>query len=444
MVECCAEVVAVERGDFSLVPPRVAGAHCEGVVHELEEVVEMPAVDVVGLTRRLELRERVFADRLEHAEARFPRGRGSGRDQAGIQERLEGRRHVEVVPGDRLDSVERDSSSEGSQHPEDLLRIRIQQVVAPVDRRAQRALALREIRRAAREQGEGLAEALRRSFRPQDTDAGCGQLDRERETVESAADARDRVAVLADELEGREHGAGAFAVEADRGDVAERGRIHGTERGRRERGHAVLVLGCEPQRHTARRQDRLRGSGREQVGDERKGVRQMLEIVEEKQPRPVERLPDLVEQGTLVVLLDLECARDRREHERRIGDGSEIDEDAVRVLCGDRARQAGLARPPCAGQRHESRVRPPQQSGDRRHLELASDQVVVGATGCGRCGRGGGERGILPEDGLLELSQLGGRVDAELLDENAARFLVGGERIRLPARPIERKHQLAA
>ena len=293
MVECCAEVVAVERGDLSLVPPRVAGAHCEGAVHELEEVVEMPAVDVVGLTRRLELRERVFADRLEHAEARFPRGRGSGSDQAGIQECLEGRRHVEVVPGDRLDSVERDSSNEGSQHPEDLLRIRIQQVVAPVDRRAERALALREIRRAAREQGEGLAEALRRSFGPQDTDAGCCQLDRERETVESAADARDRVAVLADELEGRERGAGAFAVEADRGDVSERSRVRGT-------------------------------------------------------------------------------------------------------------------------------------------------------AGCGCGGWGGGERGILPEDCLLELSQLGGRVDAELFDESAARFLVGGECIRLPARPIERKHQLTA
>jgi hypothetical protein len=144
------------------------------------------------------------------------------------------------------------------------------------------------------------------------------------------------------------------------------------------------------------------------------------------------------------VLLDLERARDRRENERRVGDGSEIDEDAVRVLRRDCARQAGLARPPCARQRHESRVRPPQQSGDRRHLELASDQVVGGAAGCGRGGRGGGERGILPEDRLLELSQLGGRVDAELLDESAPRFLVGGERTRLQARPIQRKHQLAA
>ena len=168
----------------------------------------------------------------------------------------------------------------------------------------------------------------------------------------------------------------------------------------------------------------------------------MLEIVEEKQPRPVERLPDLVEQGTLVVLLDLECARDRREHERRIGDGARSTKTLC-ACCAATARARRVLPVPPVPVNVTSRV-----SGlpSRAATAVTSSSRPIRSSSArpAAAAAAGGERGILPEDGLLELSQLGGRVDAELLDENAARFLVGGERIRLPARPIERKHQLAA
>ena len=44
----------------------------------------------------------------------------------------------------------------------------------------------------------------------------------------------------------------------------------------------------------------------------------------------------------------------------------------------------------------------------------------------------------------MELPQLAARLDAELLHEQPARGLVGGERVGLAARAVEREHQLAA
>ena len=54
------------------------------------------------------------------------------------------------------------------------------------------------------------------------------------------------------------------------------------------------------------------------------------------------------------------------------------------------------------------------------------------------------QRLVLAQDRGLELAELGAGVDAELLDERLARAAVGGERVRLPAGPVEREHQLGA
>ncbi len=52
------------------------------------------------------------------------------------------------------------------------------------------------------------------------------------------------------------------------------------------------------------------------------------------------------------------------------------------------------------------------------------------------------ERLVLAEDRGLELAELGTGVDAELLDERLPRGSVGGERVGLTARAVERQHQL--
>ena len=54
------------------------------------------------------------------------------------------------------------------------------------------------------------------------------------------------------------------------------------------------------------------------------------------------------------------------------------------------------------------------------------------------------ERLVLTEDRCFELAQVGPWIDAELLDERLPRGAVGGERVGLPARAVERKHELCA
>ena len=61
--------------------------------------------------------------------------------------------------------------------------------------------------------------------------------------------------------------------------------------------------------------------------------------------------------------------------------------------------------------------------------------------------RGGGrrlqvERRVLPQDRPLELLERLARVDAELLDVDSARVLVGVQGLRLPAGPVQRRHQI--
>ena len=58
--------------------------------------------------------------------------------------------------------------------------------------------------------------------------------------------------------------------------------------------------------------------------------------------------------------------------------------------------------------------------------------------------RVGRERPVLLEDRPLEAAQLLARLQPELVDEQAAPLLVGGERVGLAARAVEGEHQLAA
>ena len=64
---------------------------------------------------------------------------------------------------------------------------------------------------------------------------------------------------------------------------------------------------------------------------------------------------------------------------------------------------------------------------------------LVAATGAaGAC-----EVGVLGENGLVQLTQLGSRLEPELLDQQLARAPVDLERLGLAATAVERQHQLA-
>ena len=100
----------------------------------------------------------VLAERLEHDEARVAVVGHALDEQAVVDERGDAVEDVdaEVLAGvaDGLGRLERAAAGEDREAPEQRLLGRRQQVVAPVDRAAQRLLALRQVARAAGQQLE--------------------------------------------------------------------------------------------------------------------------------------------------------------------------------------------------------------------------------------------------------------------------------------------------
>ena len=67
------------------------------------------------------------------------------------------------------------------------------------------------------------------------------------------------------------------------------------------------------------------------------------------------------------------------------------------------------------------------------------DRSATSRTAAGR--RFDIQRRVLPKDRPLQLLKRGARFDPELVDEGPARILVGVQGLRLPARPVQRRHQ---
>src|SRR5262245_38237766 len=124
-----------------------------------------------------------LADRLQHREPAV-----SLADEALVDERRE---RVQVAVTDLLGRIESPAAGEDAQACHEVLFMRLEEVVAPLDRGAQRALPLWEIPRSAGEQRQRLLEPLEEHIRGEQLDPRGGQLDRERETVETAADLAD-------------------------------------------------------------------------------------------------------------------------------------------------------------------------------------------------------------------------------------------------------------
>ena len=110
-------------------------------------------------------------------------------------------------------------------------------------------------------------------------------------------------------------------------------------------------------------------------------------------------------------------------HEPRLADAG---------LSDDQHQAAGTAvrRAPALAEPTELHVAADQGGGDGqfgRQLERLRVEV---------------ERGILAQDRLLEIAELGPRLDPDRVDEGGARRAVGVERVRLPAAAVEGQHPL--
>src|SRR5207248_1993358 len=95
-----------------------------------------------------------------------------------------------------LGGPEVEAAGEDREACEQALPVRIEEVVAPLDRGAERLLALGRFARSAGEQRQPLLEPRQQLIRRQDADAGGGKLDRERQSVEPAADLCDGIVRL--------------------------------------------------------------------------------------------------------------------------------------------------------------------------------------------------------------------------------------------------------
>src|SRR5262249_3769021 len=129
---------------------------------ELGEPAGVTKAELVELPGGLELYRRVLADRLQHPEAGLAVGVRPPEEKALLEQRIEpiqdgsGRA---VVTADALGRLGPRAADEHGQPPEQPLLLLREQAVAPVDRVAQRPLALVDVARSTGQQRQPLVEA---------------------------------------------------------------------------------------------------------------------------------------------------------------------------------------------------------------------------------------------------------------------------------------------
>ena len=188
--------------------PQVVGVRVEAVEERaLPPVAERPlrpprqgprrsrawrAASSAASSPRCQPLERVLADGLEHPEARLVAGRPA-RPAGGSRRAATPTPSSTSVPAprDRLGRVDGEAADEHAEAREQGLLVGAQQVVAPLDRRAQRAVAVRQVGRAALEEVEPAAEPGHDRPRREHDDPRGGELQRQRQAPEEDAELGD-------------------------------------------------------------------------------------------------------------------------------------------------------------------------------------------------------------------------------------------------------------
>ena len=127
-----------------------------GLLRERDEVLEMPAARLVALARRAQPLDGVVAHELEQHEARLV---GLAlRHEALVDERRKPFQDRAVDSAHGFGRRERAPTGEHAELREEPLRAGLEQVIAPVERHAQRLLVSRSVAAPAREELEAVAE----------------------------------------------------------------------------------------------------------------------------------------------------------------------------------------------------------------------------------------------------------------------------------------------
>ncbi len=390
---------------------------------QAQEVLGMALPQLVeraGLAHSL---QRVLAHGLEHRQPEVAVRRLTS-DEAPADERLEIAEELRARVGDRSHVVERSAVGERRDRAVQRPLAVGQAPVAPVDRGAKRALALGKIDGPFHLERETFAERAQDLGGWQHRQSRGDELDRERQTVEAAADLvyrGERVVLEQDAARGRELGEQRHGV---------------VDRQWLER---VDVLGREPERRAARREHLKVGNAFDQLSDLRGGAREVLEVVEEEQPaRACKYVRDGVEHALVTCLARADGTRDGARDELGIGDGREPDEMNRPVERSARSHLerepalAGTARPrdghePCATV---------EDGLDARESLLPADEPVMERRQTGRAERLQG-RELFAQPGCSELEELyGGR---DVLQPVMAQGPVRGAGKRLRAGHLPRR-----
>ena len=356
-VECCLEVVVLEDASLHRRDLRRALDAVADLLRDRGVAARVAGGDVGGGARLLELLAGIVGDRLEHPQAAVRLD-----DERGVDERLE---LVErPLPRDRLGVGERAPAREDGEAPERLLRGLVEERVAPVDRRAERLLALRAVARARGEELERVVEAVAQSFRSEQADARSGELEREWESVEAPADLRDRFGViLTTEARARRLGAGR----EERDGIGCGQRLDGIE-----------ALSGDAERNATRDEKLEPRAAGDQRGHVGRGVDDLLEVVEDEEHAPIaDERGDAVDDRALLGLLDVERGSECGKEVGGVGDVREADERGAvgklrRQAMRELDREAGLPHAPRARHRHDP-VRA-HELGKVGELALAAEQ----------------------------------------------------------------------
>ena len=223
------------------------------LLRECQKVLGVAPTQIVGPVRLLDSLGGVLADCLQHREPRLLL-RAFYASEAAVGKRGEPVDDVEAVSAHALGGAEGASARKHSEPGEQLLLLRLQQVVAPVDRRANRALALGQVSGAALQELETVVEPLEHRLWRQHADAGGGKLDRQRQALERFADLGNRSGVRGRDDEIRPDRACARREQCNRLALEEPFHVVGAVR-RLERGNCVHALAGEMKRNAARHQE---------------------------------------------------------------------------------------------------------------------------------------------------------------------------------------------
>ena len=374
--------LGVEPGEVLLAaraPQRPFGSVALG---EREVVAVVALADRLARRRRGEALARVGADRLEHAAA----GSGACAYRRRTSRLLATRsvERVEAGAGDGLGRLDRRAAGEHGEAREARLLGVAEQVVAPVDRRAQRLLARGRVAGAGAQRAERACPGARRSRRRRAV-RSARRPARSRAAARRGAgrSPRRRPALASPRSNPGSWARARSQNSATASTPASASESPVPELGQRERRHGVALLGLQRERLATRREHRERRTGREQPADERRRGRARARSCRPpaagawrpgsaRPPAPATRPERTIVPSASTIAAATSSGRCRAASETKRAPSAKSASTRARGL----QREPRLADPARAGQREQPDRARSQPFADRVEIVLATDRAV--------------------------------------------------------------------